>query len=168
MRQPMWIRLLPTPIVLNLATLWRLGFIGKAPGTNGSLVGLLWFTLLFYPLGIFGTLLLGGITVYLAIVICGEAEIRMSMRDPSEVILDEMVAIPFCFLGLQHVMWSPNAWILLITGFLLFRFFDILKPLGINQLQKLPGGLGVVLDDVAAAVLTAIVLHILVYFAPFL
>ena len=48
-----------------------------------------------------------------------------------------------------------------VAAFCIFRFFDILKPLGINRIQRLPGGLGVVADDVAAALATCVVLNVI-------
>jgi len=51
------------------------------------------------------------------------------------------------------------AWVVFLAGFALFRFFDILKPLGIGRLQELPAGWGVVMDDVAAALAACGVLH---------
>jgi phosphatidylglycerophosphatase A len=52
------------------------------------------------------------------------------------------------------------AWQILLAGFALFRFYDILKPLGIGRLQDLPGGWGVVADDLGAALATAVTLHL--------
>ena len=158
-----WTEYLPTQYINNIATLGPLGFWGKMPGTNGSFAGLFWYTMAFYmasPMG-FALLLLG--SLYLAVAFCGEAEVRMFKSDPSEVILDEFVSIPICFIGLGGAIASLGgwAWVLLLLGFLIFRFFDIVKPFGIKKLQSLPGGYGVVVDDVVAAIATCVVLHVL-------
>jgi len=158
-----WVRLLPSSVVLGMATLGRLGYMGKAPGTNGSAAGLIWFTLLYYPLSPFIYFLVVGLSIYVAIQICGEAENRMFKRDPAEVILDEMVAIPLCYIGLDFYLIPGRAWIVILLGFVFFRIFDILKPFGIDKLQKLPGGLGVVVDDLAAAGATCLTLHIILF-----
>ncbi len=165
-RRPLWIRTLPTSWIVNLSTLWGLGYAGRAPGTLGSVAGLIWFTVFFYHLPPFAYLLLLAATLYLAVVICGEGETRMAKVDPPEMILDEMVAIPVCFLGLQHVLAGSYAWVVIVLGFLLFRLFDILKPFGISRLQKLQGGRGVVADDVAAGLATAVCLHLIVALTP--
>lgn len=157
-----WTALLPTPLVVGLATLGPLGRLGRAPGTVGSVAGVLWYTLLFHHLAPLPYLILLFLTLYLAVAICGEAEVRMAKRDPSEVILDEFVCLPLCFLGLQGAINSLGgyAWIILLAGFGLFRFFDILKPLGINKVQERPGGWGVVADDALAALATCLLLHV--------
>jgi len=158
--QPVWTRFLPTATVLGCATLGPLGRRLPAPGTWGSVAGLLYFTVLFYPLGWFGNLLLSAVGIYVAIAICGEAEFRLGRRDPGEVVLDEFVAMPLCFLGWPAlaVTWPP--WAVFLAGFALFRLFDIVKPIGIRRLQHLPGGWGVVADDVAAALATCVTLHL--------
>lgn len=159
LRQPIWPRFLPSQMVLNFATLGPIGRIRKAPGTWGSVAGLFYFTLFFYPLGILGTLLFGLAGAYLAVAMCGEAEFRLGKRDPGEVVLDEFVAIPFCFLGWQPLLQVAPPWAIFLTGFALFRLFDIWKPLWIGKLQDLPDGWGVVADDIAAALATAICLQ---------
>ena len=160
LQQPIWPRFLSTHVVLSLA---RLGPIGRrlpAPGTWGSVAGMLYFTVFFYPLGGVATVLLSLVTCYLAVALCGEAEFRLGRKDPGEVILDEFVVMPLCFLGWRSLVgpWPP--WAIFLAGFALFRFFDILKPLGIRRLQDLPGGWGVVVDDVAAALATCAVMHL--------
>lgn len=107
-------------------------------------------------------LLLTAIGLWFAIAICAEAEFRIGRRDPGEVVLDEFVSIPLCFIGwpmMQVGPWERWPIVIFVAGFALFRLFDITKPLGIKKLQDLPGGLGVVVDDVAAALLTCAVLH---------
>lgn len=124
--------------------------------------------LVFHPLpasvgGQLTLLLLLAIGLWFAIALCAEAEFRIGRRDPGEVVLDEFVAIPLCFLGWPTMLSGPSAhlgpWVIYVAGFALFRLFDITKPLGIKKLQDLPGGWGVVVDDVAAALLTCAVLH---------
>lgn len=161
--------LLPPRWIVNLATLGPIGLKLKAPGTWGSVVGLLWFTLFFAPFGEIWLWFFGIVTVLAAVAVCGEAEIIMGKRDPGEVILDEMVAVPFCFVGIMPLLASdevssPPGWVILILAFLFFRLFDILKPFGIRRSQKLRGGWGVVVDDVLAALATAVVLHLVIYF----
>lgn len=162
-----WTGMLPTQVVNNAATLGKLGYWGKAPGTNGSVAGLLLYTVMFHPLHPVFYILLAAVWIYLGIAFCGEAENRMFQRDPGCVILDEVVAIPVCFIGLQGAITAYGVWAftILLTGFGLFRFFDILKPLGIAKLQDLPGGLGVVADDIAAGLATCVCLHLIFYCA---
>lgn len=156
-----WLAFFPSSIIVGAATLGRVGYWGKAPGTNGSVAGLLLYTVAFHPLSFLGQLLLLVVLSALAVVICGEAEVRMFKRDPGEIILDEVVAVPLVFLGLNTVMAATGyVWLYMLVGFALFRFFDILKPLGINRLQALPGGRGVVYDDLAAALAAALVLRL--------
>ncbi len=160
LRQPLWPRFLPTPMVLAFATLGPIGRIRRAPGTWGSLAGLFYFTVFFYPLGIFGTLVFSAIGAYFAIAMCGEAEFRLGRRDPGMIVLDEFVAIPLCFLGWRELLPIAPPWVIFLLGFGLFRFFDVLKPLGIGRLQNLPDGWGVVADDLAAALAACATLHL--------
>jgi phosphatidylglycerophosphatase A len=171
LEQPIWPRFLPSGWVMAFATLGPVGR-RRAPGTWGSVAGLLYFTVFFWPLGawpasaLWMTLFsLPGL--YLAVAMCGEAEFRLGRHDPPEVILDEFTAIPLCFLGWPALAqpsgrWAP--WAVCLAGLLLFRLFDILKPIGISRLQRLPGGWGIVADDVAAALAACVALHVTVLF----
>ena len=158
-RQPRWTKVLSDNVIINLATLGPVGRL-KAPGTWGSVVGILWYTLFYYNVSAIGLLLCTVAFLYVSLGICGEAEIRLGKVDPGEIILDEFVAIPICFFGLQPYLNSSWAWAVFLSAFVLFRFFDILKPFGIKNLQRYTGGLGVVMDDVAAAGATCLVLNI--------
>ena len=158
--QPSWPRILPRAFVVGCATLGPLGRKLPAPGTWGSLAGLLYFAVFFQRAPI-GAVLVGSlIASYLAVGLCGEAELRLRKKDPGEVVLDEVVAIPLCFLGWRTLLNVAPAWMLLLAGFALFRLFDIWKPGAIRQLQLLPGGWGVVADDLAAALAACATLHI--------
>ena len=168
LEQPIWPRFLPSNLVLNLATLGPLGRKLRAPGTWGAAAGLLYFTVLFWPFGIWPwsglwTAIFSLPGLYLAVAICGEAEFRLGRHDPPEVILDEFTSMPLCFLGWPSVAgvlpsWAAP-WAVFVAGFLLFRVFDIIKPFGIRKLQDLPAGWGIVIDDVAAALAACLVLH---------
>src|SRR5512142_1383011 len=130
--QPIWPRFLPSSLVLTLATLGPLGRRRRAPGTWGSVAGLLYFTVFFWPLGFWpwSALWMLGVSLpglYFAVALCGEAEFRLGRRDPPEVILDEMTAMPLCFLGwstLARPLGPWPTWAVFIAGFLLFRLFD--------------------------------------------
>ena len=160
LEQPIWPRFLPSQFVLNCATLGPVGRRLPAPGTWGSVAGLLYFTVFFYPLGAVETVLLSALGGYLAVAFCGEAEFRIGRKDPVEVILDEFVAMPLCFLGWRALEHPLPVWAVLLVGLGLFRFYDILKPLGISRLQDLPAGWGIVIDDTAAALAACATMHL--------
>jgi len=135
--------------------------VKHAPGTWGSLAGVFFVVLAFWNVNpLFHVLFAAGL-VYFAIQVCGEAEDRLGKRDPGMIVLDEFVAMPFCFLGLNPFLMNVHfAWWVLLSGFLLFRFFDILKPFGIKKIQNLPGGIGCVADDIAAGLVVMLILNI--------
>jgi phosphatidylglycerophosphatase A len=141
-----------------------LGPIGRrlpAPGTWGSLVGLALAAGLIRS-GAEG--LIGWVTLGLALPavwICAAAERGLGRADPGEVIIDEVVAMPLCFLAWSRLESAATPWVLFAVGFALFRLFDITKPFGIAQLQRLPGGWGVMADDLAAALAACASLHAL-------
>ncbi len=166
LRQPLWPRMLPAAWVVNIAMVGPLGRLKPGPGTWGSLAGLLYFTVFFQKLLWWQVLLASLPALYLAVAFCGEAEYRLGQRDPGGVVLDEFVVMPLCFLGWQSLpaVWVADwRWAVFLGGFGLFRLFDIAKPLGISRLQDLPGGWGVVADDVAAALAACASLHALAW-----
>ena len=153
---------------MNRFPLWiaqgcGLGRIPIAPGTFGSLAGLTWFALLLQTRSWIG--FLGGTAAGLALSVwlCGLAEKALGRKDPSSVVFDEIVAMPFCFLGWlvvaagktgawPSVEYFLSRWPLAAGVFVLFRCFDVLKPWPVRQSQSLPGGWGITIDDVLAAV----------------
>lgn len=140
------------------------GNVPKAPGTFGTLLGFPLFALMVMP-GELSTLIVGCIAATLVSVwFCGEAEKILKLRDPGSIVIDEIIAIPICYLGwaawlVEKEGVSPSVsyffverWPTLIGIFALFRFFDIVKPWPVEGSQKMRGGWGVTLDDVLAAV----------------
>jgi phosphatidylglycerophosphatase A len=141
----------------------------SAPGTWGSGAGLLLYSVVLARFnnashwmvfaGILATLAL------VAIVLCTIAEKHLGKKDPGEIILDEFVAIPIVYIGAETSTFRAAGtqwiWLWVFVGFALFRLFDITKPFGIRRLQYLPGGIGIVVDDLAAATAACALLHIL-------
>lgn len=162
-----WTRVLSTPLVVNCATLGPIGRVRKAPGTLGSVAGLGLYAVFFHHSSFLGFILMMLGLVYLAVALCDAAEKRLQMRDPGMIVLDEFVAVPLVFFGMGGyggLITQYGGWPVLLAGFALFRVFDVLKPFGINRLQNLPGGLGCVADDLAAAAASCVVLHLLLRF----
>jgi len=141
---------MPRPAEI-LATVGGAGYAPIAPGTVGSLVGL--------GLGLMWPAPLLVILAFLAgVVVSGETARRLKRHDPACVVIDECVG-----------MWGVLAWLpqlrsmpgFVLLAFGLFRFFDIRKPFFLRQVERLPGGWGIMLDDVGAAACTALVLWVL-------
>lgn len=184
--------------ILFLAQGFGVGRIRCAPGTWGSLVGFGYFLLLIATNEPGLVLVVPFVGVLAAVWICGRAARILGEEDPPSVVLDEIVAVPFCMVAMvillndlmgvvvkPLVMWlgmcaesRASAPVLYNTGaprvtmagiffgmcyspillgfvflhFLLFRLFDIWKPWPVRQSQRLPGGWGIVVDDLLAAV----------------
>lgn len=165
-------------IVVWLARGFDTGLLPKGPGTWGSLVGVVWVLVLVstkrLELYLLGTL----IGVVASVWICDRAEKILKQHDPSSVVLDEIIALPICFMPWVIHLWLPThtmpsasaffadgAWFGTMAIFALFRLFDIWKPGPIGKIQKLSGGLGVTADDVLAGVATALI--VMGYLAAF-
>jgi phosphatidylglycerophosphatase A len=132
-------------LVRMAATGFGFGYSPVMPGTVGTLWGLPLAVLLSRVPSVAGQAVIAlGLTLA-AIPLCGAAEKRIGGKDPACIVADEFLTLPICFIGL------PLNLPVLITGFVLHRIFDITKPPPIRQLQHLPGGTGIVVDDFLAA-----------------
>ena len=141
-----------------IATGFYSGYLPKAPGTWGSLVGLFIFFMLH-------TL---SLPVYLAVVAglflvgsfaAGEAEKIMDHKDPGLVVIDEIVGMLITMIAV------PATPLAMAMGFILFRIFDIAKPFPVNFFdQRFHGGLGIMLDDVMAGIYSLVILQVLLRF----
>ncbi len=159
-----WADSLNRNFAIKMATVFGLGNL-IAPGTWGAAAGIILYPIIFDSLNIPAYLFLAFTLAYFAVGICDAAERFLGERDPGVINLDEFVAMPFCYFnifGEKYTLWG------LIAGFLLFRFFDIKKPLIIYKMQSLEGGLGCVADDVVAGFASCICLTILSMFINFL
>jgi phosphatidylglycerophosphatase A len=150
---------------LWIAQGFGVGRIPVAPGTFGSVVGVLWFALLLAA-GNLWLFLIGMIAgIGLSVSLCGLAEQILGQKDPGCVVLDEIAAMPVCFLAWVGILYfrngslpapeyffSSSTWLGTVAVFIAFRLFDVAKPWPVYQSQALPGGWGVTVDDVLAAV----------------
>ncbi len=149
-----------TRLALLLATFFSIGYSPVAPGTAGSIGGLAVLaglrgtgSRLLEPVVILGLTALG---IWSASV----AERHFKLEDPGPVVIDEVVGM------LVSLLWLPASWQTLAAGFLLFRFFDIVKPYPANRLERLPGGVGIMADDVMAGVYANLALRLTIWIRP--
>jgi phosphatidylglycerophosphatase A len=143
---------------LAVSTGCFVGFAPKAPGTAASLAGVAIWALC--PQGP-AYYLVCGFVLAMAFFSAGYAENKIFReKDPPEIVIDEIAGALVTFLSFSFSP-SPRGLLTCAAGFLLFRFFDVLKPSPVRLLQRLPGGPGVVLDDLAAGVLANAGLQIL-------
>jgi len=137
-----------------LATWFGCGYSPVAPGTVGSLAAVLVAGLSWQAgLGNFWFLGLSLVFLYPAILSAGIVAAESGRKDPQIVVIDEVVGQWLTLAGARHLNWLTFA---LAFGF--FRLFDIWKPPPIRLIERMPGGAGIVLDDMMAGVYGALVL----------
>jgi len=134
----------PDKIAIISGTLCGAGCFPKAPGTIGTIV-FLPVVLLFSTISLFYSVIFFVCLCLLGVWAAARCAELVNEKDPKFVVIDEGAGIFLTFLGIQ----SPNFYELII-GFILFRIFDILKPPPVSNAEKLPGGIGIVADDLAA------------------
>lgn len=148
-------RLLKHPSVL-FATGFGSGLSRKMPGTVGTLVSLLLFTVLHDTTWILLGICVSGFIA--GVWFCDQTSQKLGVHDHGGIVWDE-------FIGMWITMlWVPVSMGYLITAFLLFRFFDILKPWPIGPLDKrVHGGFGIMIDDVVAGIFANICLQVIIF-----
>lgn len=141
--------------LVRLATLFGVGRFPKGPGTAGTLATIPLVVLLWKlgPLVYMAAVIL---LLPVAIAACEYYEQAHGGHDHKEIVIDEVLGF------LITMVWLPMTWQAIVIGFALFRVLDITKPLFIGYLDKrIQGGLGVVLDDVAAGVIASLIMQVL-------
>jgi len=139
-------------LLLLVVTFGGLGYAPIGPGTAGSLVALLLAWVL-AARGAAATLVAAVACTAVTLLLAGRAETLLGRRDPPAVILDEMAGMLLAMLAL------PRHWAIAGAAFGCFRLLDIWKPLGIRRAQALPGGAGIVADDLLAGLYTNLLLQ---------
>ncbi len=144
-------------------SVFYIGFLPKFPGTWGSLAALpLIYAASVYIHPLFGPLLLAIIFALATLFSANGIEKRLG-PDPAECVSDEFAgqAIVFLFIPI-YTSWEYNL-LVFVSGFILFRLFDILKPLGIGAIQNTEGGWGVLLDDIVAGMYAQMCLLFIIF-----
>ena len=162
-------------LALTIATC-GVGYLPLAPGTWGSLLAvgiylLIRIGIMNHPtdtlpaVGAFGfltvELLVIAIVTFLGIWAASRTERVLEIKDPGKVVVDEVAGQLIALLPLPLTRIGP--WpVLVIIAFLLFRFFDIVKPYPARRLESLSGGLGIMADDLVAGAYAAMIVAIMV------
>ncbi len=143
-----------------ISTFFYAGLFPYAPGTIGSVAGFFIYLVL-----------LKGLNPYVYIITClvifiigtyytSNAEKITKIKDPPFVVLDEVLGY---FITMVGGLWFPFSIVYALIGLGLFRFFDIYKPFPIRYVDRhITGGLGIMLDDVVAAIFSAVVLRFII------
>ena len=148
-----------TALAVLVATAGGAGRVPVAPGTAGSAVGLLLYFLMWKTPALWQT----GFCLAVCIVGVWASDVaarHFGSKDPGPVVIDEVAGQLLTFLLI------PLSALGALLGFLIFRIFDIIKPWPANRFESLPGGLGVMADDLMAAVYGNLVLRLAVFAFP--
>ena len=131
-----------------------------APGTAGSVVGVA----LVVGLQALGSVPVDLVALAAVLVLgvwsAGVVERDLGRTDPGAVVIDEVAGM------LVTLLWVPVGWMGIVVGFLVFRILDIIKPFPVRTAERLPGGWGIMADDVAAGVYAQIVVRFALWGAP--
>jgi phosphatidylglycerophosphatase A len=147
-------------IAMVLATAGYVGYFPIAPGTAGSLAGLIVFAFVRW-IGV-PALEIGMIVAVLVLGIWSAsiAERALNLKDPGPVVIDEVLGM------LITLALLPLSLTGVFAGFVLFRIFDVVKPFPAGRLEALHGGMGIMLDDAVAGLYAYLSLRLLVTVAP--
>jgi phosphatidylglycerophosphatase A len=149
-------------VPMAVSTWFGAGFLPIAPGTWGSLAALpvVHVVALFY--GVAGLI---GWSVGISLIGTHAAHVTARLRgvgDPSEIVVDEVAGQSISLLPVYAVFpaaaGGAGLWLRVAAAFVLFRIFDVVKPGPIRWMERLPGGLGIMCDDLLAGVIVAVLL----------
>ena len=150
-RGPLWATL--------VATFFGIGRMRPGPGTWGSAAAMLLWAGIAYelPMSLRLPTVIGLATLVTLIGIPAATRVSRASgkKDPQFVVIDEVAGQLVALIG------APLSWKTFLAGFILFRGFDIVKPPPVRQLERLPEGTGIVVDDVAAGIYALAVMQIL-------
>jgi phosphatidylglycerophosphatase A len=144
----------PNLLPLIIGTSLYTGYIPFGPGTFASILALPMVFFLFHNWLTYAIL-----TIIIFIIGTFSAQYLGTVwnkKDDQRITIDEFIGILVTFLLIPKINWY-----MLLIGFVLFRFFDIIKPFGIRKTEKVKGGLGVMFDDIVAGIYANIILRIL-------
>ena len=147
-----------------IATFFGAGYLRPGPGTWGSAGAVITWVLVARILPphwlVPGAILYAALATLVGIPAATRVARAMAREDPQKVVIDEVAGQMVALIG------APLAWKPILMGFILFRTFDILKPPPVRQLERLPEGWGIVVDDLGAGLYALLVMQLLMRFYP--
>ena len=149
-----------TRLAVFVATFGYAGYFPVAPGTIGSLAGLLVYILVWWAKSPVLELTAIGLLFAAGVWAGTVAERYFGGIDPGPIVIDEVVGM------LITLLFIPVGWPGALLGFFLFRIFDVIKPYPAGRLERLHGGLGVMADDAMAAVYANVSLRLALWLLP--
>lgn len=153
-------RSLRSRLALALASFGYVGFAPIAPGTVGAAAAIPLFLLMRWAGSAWLELAVSATIVAAGAWSARLAEEALGVEDPGVVVIDEVVGM---FVSL---LWLPATWPTMAAAFVAFRVFDIFKPWPVNRLEHVPGGWGVMADDVMAGVYANLAVHAVMWVRP--
>jgi phosphatidylglycerophosphatase A len=148
-------------LAFPIATWFGCGYFPKGPGTAGSVAAILiaWPLWQFCGFDNIAFALLSLIALWPSIAAASVIAVETGRKDPQIVVVDEVLGQWLTLGGATRLNWRS-----LLFGLALFRLFDILKPPPIRLIEKMPGGAGIVLDDMGAGIYAGLVLFLMGWF----
>ena len=143
-----------TRLAFVIATVFKTGYVPIAPGTIGSVVGLLVFWLIKDSASFTVQILVIGALFFAGVWASTIVEQDLERQDPGIVVVDEVVGM------LIALMLLPPTTTVIFLAFFLFRLFDIVKPYPARWCEQLSGGWGIMMDDVVAGLYANLLIHI--------
>lgn len=140
-------------IIKLLATFFNIGYLQPIPGTFGCIAIVLLYAI-FIRGNIFLHYLFLAFLFAAGFLVCGQAERLFKKKDATQIIIDDVVGM------LLTLLYLPFRPLVIVAAFFLFRVFDILKPPPIKRIQDLPGSLGIMADDILAALYANLILQV--------
>lgn len=137
-----------------VSTFLGVGYFPVGQGTLASLIVMLLYKFFLFRLHWAVYLGLNGIVFIAGVVSSSVHSSCLKKKDPHEIVIDEVAGQMLVFFRL-----NPS-WFLVVSGFVLFRIFDIFKPFPVRQIEKFPKGWGIMADDIMAAVYTGLLIQI--------
>lgn len=144
-------------LIVALSTLFYVGYLPFIPGTFGSAVTM--FFVYFFQGSISLYIIFSVLLILLGLLITGKAENILNKKDASCIVIDEAAGVMVSF------MFIPFDFKLFVIGFIIFRLLDTLKPYPAGYFQRMKGSLGIMGDDLVAAVYTNVILQLVLRFA---
>lgn len=137
-----------------ISTFFGVGYFPIAPGTITSLIIILLFKFCLYQLSWSYHLLIFFLLFFIGVFATSIFSSELTKKDPRKIVIDEAV-------GQYLVLFQmSNSWFNILLCFVLFRIFDIVKPFPIKQVENMPGGWGIMLDDIGAAIYAGVIINL--------